>query len=138
MKNGLRISRNNLGTLTAFSQKTVNKNETIQKKIMATKETAMASKARQLLKDAIVSLATDCPSIVDGSVSLHLLSICGGLNNDTFDTCMTDTFLEKMLGKTGEDITFFRHACIHFREEFQKLNVATIAHGKGVRFIERV
>ncbi len=96
------------------------------------------AEARQLLKDAIVSLATDCPSIVEGVASLHLLSICGGLNNDTFDTCMTDTFLENMLGKKGEEITLFRHACIHFREEFQKLNVDTIANKNGVRFIERV
>lgn len=98
----------------------------------------MARKARQLLKDTIVLLTSDCPTIIKESVSLHLLSICGGLNNDTFDTCMTDTFLEKMLGKTGEEITLFRHACIHFRDEFQKLNVNTIVHGKSVQFSERV
>jgi hypothetical protein len=101
----------------------------------------MTSTARQLLKDAVITLSTDCPSIFESgerTSALHLLSICGGLNNDTFETCMTDVFLEKIVEKVGEDITFFRNTCIQFREDIQKLNVDTIVCGKSVRFVERI
>ena len=99
----------------------------------------MSSEAHQLLRDTLVTLTTECPSLVEvGSVrTLRLLSICGGLNNETFDMCMTDEYLRKILEKNGEEITFFRNTCIHFRKELLKLNVETIAVSGGVKFIER-
>ena len=99
----------------------------------------MSAEARQLLRDAVVTLSTECPSLIDaGSArSLRLLSICGGLNNETFEMCMTDEYLEKILEKNGEEITIFRNTCIHFRKELLKLNVETIAVSGGVKFTER-
>jgi hypothetical protein len=103
------------------------------------KERKMSSEAHQLLRDTLVTLTTECPSLIEAgsTTSLRLLSICGGLNNETFDICMTNDYLEKILEKNGEEITFFRNTCIHFRKELLKLNVETIAVNGGVKFIER-
>lgn len=97
----------------------------------------MSTEAHQLLSNAVLTLTTECPSFLELR-SLSLLSICGGLNNDTFEKCMTDDYLEKILGKNGEEITLFRNTCTHFRKELLKLNVETIVVNEGgIKFIER-
>lgn len=100
----------------------------------------MAAEARQLLRDAVLTLTIECPSLLETKSykSLRLLSISGGLNNETFEECMTDDYLEKILEKNGEEITFFRNTCIHYRKELLKLNVETIAFDEGgIKFVER-
>jgi len=100
----------------------------------------MAAEARQLLRDAVLTLTIECPSLLETKSykSLRLLSISGGLNNQTFEEYMTDDYLEKILEKNGEEITFFRNTCIHYRKELLKLNVETIAFDEGgVKFVER-